>query len=856
MTITTNPVRNSYVSGAGQTIFNYTFKIFLSSDLDVTVNDVLTTSYVVDPNTIGDPSGGFITFNSPLSSGDEVVIVSGIPFNRTTDYQNNGDFRPEVVNADFDRVVSLVKQVEDDASENLELINELDSNNLKRSGGQNTMAQPIIMGGQRIHSVGAPVAPDDAVNDQTAKEYDAVVEAHVAEVEDNSLQRKGGQNAMLQELSMSSNRITDLGAPTGPDDAVRLQDVPTLNGDSIVVSTKEEEKTLIDGQLVVNFTELTTAGGAIYVAGDDIDRGRLDNPTDYSVTSATSITLTESFPAGSIIRLVQNEGTAETGNNRRVRDFSNLADAVANVGLKEGESCNLQERTTGNGGGAMWDVVLASSVTPNGDNIVQCTGVPTLALVKRVVIDFGSAVSVVDKINTMCRTESAKVWCKYVDPLLTIAVLGDNVSQLKTDRFVTQYQLKADADGMFDMNAILVGTTLGAIADTQDWAFTGSWTISGNSYATVIGDSAKLTATDCTEISVANYADNRGGLFDYYVYDSTQNIVAKGSYTTFATVANTKRETLIASGLVRGDYEVAIIFKGGDPVNPPSGSARGWALQLNGVVTEDSTGAANFNGDQVTIMSSSVVTFAILAKPDGSGSSSSWCPAHSGQTGVAIVSGTKVLVKDINDTMFGDTVSAIPPNFIEIDFLNIIQSYDAWNNTDKSSSMWAGQINHTFNKSGWSLDHRIAFKIDTFVSSGYMAMLANKTNILDRFKATSSGNEVGNVYSLAAGGVDRYFPSENNGVFYGELSAGRPIVYGQHIKDLSGSDNNNKSYKADFSTATLLNDRVDNLSKRYHLACDSGTTIKAGDTWSVSFDVVAGVTSFPVGVSDSGVGTI
>ncbi|MDG1997044.1 MAG: hypothetical protein P8J14_11155, partial [Emcibacteraceae bacterium] len=100
MTITTNPVRNSYVSGAGDTIFNYTFKIFLSSDLDVTVNDVLTTSYVVDPNTIGDPSGGFITFNSPLSSGDEVVIVSGIPFNRTTDYQNNGDFRPEVVNAD------------------------------------------------------------------------------------------------------------------------------------------------------------------------------------------------------------------------------------------------------------------------------------------------------------------------------------------------------------------------------------------------------------------------------------------------------------------------------------------------------------------------------------------------------------------------------------------------------------------------------------------------------------------------------------------------------------------------------------------------------------------------------------
>ncbi|MDG1995137.1 MAG: hypothetical protein P8J14_01470, partial [Emcibacteraceae bacterium] len=271
--------------------------------------------------------GGFITFNSPLSSGDEVVIVSGIPFNRTTDYQNNGDFRPEVVNADFDRVVSLVKQVEDDASENLELINELDSNNLKRSGGQNTMAQPIIMGGQRIHSVGAPVAPDDAV---------------------------------------------------------RLQDVPTLNGDNIVVSTKEEDQLLVDGQTTVVFNKLTTIGGAIYVSGDDVDRGRLYNPVDFSIVDINTIELTNSYPASTVITLVQNEGAAETGNNRRVRDFSNLADAVANVGLKAGDSCNLQERTTGNGGGAMWDAVLASSVTINTFNIVQCTGVPTLALVLRV----------------------------------------------------------------------------------------------------------------------------------------------------------------------------------------------------------------------------------------------------------------------------------------------------------------------------------------------------------------------------------------------------------------------------------------------------------------------------------------
>jgi hypothetical protein len=121
MTITTNPTRDEYTSSAGQTVFNYTFKIFEATDLNVYVTPAgqecddstdLTTDYVVDSGTIGDEAGGFITFNTPLNNGDMVTIVSDIPSSRTTDYQNNGDFRPDTVNNDFDRVVSLVKQVE------------------------------------------------------------------------------------------------------------------------------------------------------------------------------------------------------------------------------------------------------------------------------------------------------------------------------------------------------------------------------------------------------------------------------------------------------------------------------------------------------------------------------------------------------------------------------------------------------------------------------------------------------------------------------------------------------------------------------------------------------------------------
>ena len=67
-----------------------------------------------------------------------------------------------------------------------------------------------------------------------------------------------------------------------------------------------------------------------------------------------------------------------------VKNLPSLAAAIADSTLVEGMALNLAERTAGNGGGAMWDVVLASTVTPNTFDIVQCTGVPTLALVLRV----------------------------------------------------------------------------------------------------------------------------------------------------------------------------------------------------------------------------------------------------------------------------------------------------------------------------------------------------------------------------------------------------------------------------------------------------------------------------------------
>jgi len=130
MTITTNDARNEFTATAAQTVFNYTFKIYSNSDLNVYVTPTgqvaddtadLVTTYTVDPGTIGDEAGGFITMDSGITAGYLVTIVSDIAESRTTDYQTNGDFIPPTVNDDFDRVVSIVKQLSDGVDRNLKV---------------------------------------------------------------------------------------------------------------------------------------------------------------------------------------------------------------------------------------------------------------------------------------------------------------------------------------------------------------------------------------------------------------------------------------------------------------------------------------------------------------------------------------------------------------------------------------------------------------------------------------------------------------------------------------------------------------------------------------------------------------
>jgi hypothetical protein len=98
---------------------------------------------------------------------------------------------------------------------------------------------------------------------------------------------------------------------------------------SNLTATQVQSQTLTDGQLAVIFTA-DLAFAAVYVTGPGADNGRLVNGTDFTVATATStITLTESYPAGTVITVVYNDSGVAT--RSATATTAQLADLAAEI---------------------------------------------------------------------------------------------------------------------------------------------------------------------------------------------------------------------------------------------------------------------------------------------------------------------------------------------------------------------------------------------------------------------------------------------------------------------------------------------------------------------------------------------
>ena len=107
--------RNQYTATSGQTVFAYSFPIFVNTDLKVYNGSTLltlTTHYTVSG--AATDNGGNVTLGSGATAGDIITIYRDMPVARTSDYQTNGDLRAETLNDDLDKLAMMIQQIEYD----------------------------------------------------------------------------------------------------------------------------------------------------------------------------------------------------------------------------------------------------------------------------------------------------------------------------------------------------------------------------------------------------------------------------------------------------------------------------------------------------------------------------------------------------------------------------------------------------------------------------------------------------------------------------------------------------------------------------------------------------------------------
>ncbi len=103
MTVADNTSRNQYTATSGQTVFAYTFEIVDKSHIVVLKNGVALsegTNYTV--SNVGNDSGGNVTLTAGATTGDILTLYRDMPYSRTQNYTNSGDFLASEVNSDFD----------------------------------------------------------------------------------------------------------------------------------------------------------------------------------------------------------------------------------------------------------------------------------------------------------------------------------------------------------------------------------------------------------------------------------------------------------------------------------------------------------------------------------------------------------------------------------------------------------------------------------------------------------------------------------------------------------------------------------------------------------------------------------
>lgn len=142
MTLASTVNRIDYTGNGAVDTYSYTFKIFDDDDLVVTVRDTSNVEYTLTKTTdytvtgVGETAGGTIVLvdadqawidsDGDLTTGYIISIRRVRPLLQETDIRNQGTFRPEIHEDEFDKQVMIHQQHQDEIDRSLKLPESVD----------------------------------------------------------------------------------------------------------------------------------------------------------------------------------------------------------------------------------------------------------------------------------------------------------------------------------------------------------------------------------------------------------------------------------------------------------------------------------------------------------------------------------------------------------------------------------------------------------------------------------------------------------------------------------------------------------------------------------------------------------
>lgn len=307
MSISSSTNRNDYVGNGATDTYNYTFRIFDEGDLEVTVRDTsdvettlaLSTDYTLTG--VGSSGGGTIVLvnsaqswldgDGDLKSSYALTIRRVLDLVQETDIRNQGAFYPEIHEDQFDKLVMIAQQQQDELSRSASMpvtvAASAFSPEFPASLPSNPGATIIVNTAGDGFELGPTADQISSANaDATAAAASAaaalVSETNAGVSETNAAASAASAAAVIAGLTESRAVVTD-GSGTLTSASTTATEIGYVSGVTSAIQTQLDDKTLK--------STLTTKGD-IYAATGASTPARLAVGTDGQYLKANSSTST------------------------------------------------------------------------------------------------------------------------------------------------------------------------------------------------------------------------------------------------------------------------------------------------------------------------------------------------------------------------------------------------------------------------------------------------------------------------------------------------------------------------------------------------------------------------------------